>query len=150
MPITVIITSGETGADQGALRAAKALGLKTGGHAPTGYKTEDGPAPWLEALFGLVDTKDYGEMNALVADALLIIGVRSIGANHAENYFTAEGKPTLWLNEYQAMNADARLRLWVARNNISTLCISGNRERRSPGIGGAVERFLLEVLPKCR
>ena len=153
--ICAIYSSGETGADQAALRAGKALGLKTGGYAPPGWMTEAGPSPWLGAMFGLTEytggeQDGAPEMNALVSDGLLIIGTRSRGANFAERFFHAEGKPSLWLNEYQAMNAEARFRLWIARNNIQRLFVCGNRERRSPGIGGAVERFLLDAIPKCR
>jgi uncharacterized membrane protein YfcA len=35
------------GADQAALRAARADGVLTGGFAPQGWLTEDGPTPWL-------------------------------------------------------------------------------------------------------
>ena len=49
-----IITGGQTGADQAALRAACAAGLATGGWAPAGWATEEGPALGL-AFFGLVE-----------------------------------------------------------------------------------------------
>ena len=45
-----IISGGQTGVDQAALRAAKACGIPTGGWAPKGWRTEDGPAPWLADL----------------------------------------------------------------------------------------------------
>jgi len=44
-----IITGGQIGADQGALRAARAAGIATGGWAPAGWETEAGPAPELLA-----------------------------------------------------------------------------------------------------
>lgn len=53
MPIKVI-SGGQTGVDQAALRAARAAGLPTGGWACKGWVTEAGPAPWL-ADFGLVE-----------------------------------------------------------------------------------------------
>jgi Circularly permutated YpsA SLOG family len=52
--IARIITGGQTGADQGGLRAARAAGIATGGFAPKGWATETGAAPWL-AEFGLVE-----------------------------------------------------------------------------------------------
>ena len=45
-----VISGGQTGVDQAALRAARALGIPTGGWAPRGRATEDGPAPWLADL----------------------------------------------------------------------------------------------------
>src|SRR4051794_32052929 len=49
-----VISGGQTGADQGGLRAARACVIPTGGWAPRGWLTEAGPAPWL-AEFGLVE-----------------------------------------------------------------------------------------------
>lgn len=40
-----IISGGQTGADQGALVAAKQLGIETGGWTPRGFLTEAGPCP---------------------------------------------------------------------------------------------------------
>ena len=50
---TQIISGGQTGADQGALRAALDLGISTGGVAPKGYKTETGPHQVLPYVYGL-------------------------------------------------------------------------------------------------
>ena len=52
--IDKVVTGGQAGADQGALRAARAAGIATGGYALAGWVTEAGPAPWL-AFFGLVE-----------------------------------------------------------------------------------------------
>jgi hypothetical protein len=34
---------------------------------------------------------------------------------------------------------------WLVRQRVKVLNVAGNRESRSPGIGGQVERFLGEV-----
>jgi hypothetical protein len=52
-----VISGGQTGADQGGLRAAQACGIPTGGWAPRGWLTEAGPAPWL-ADWGLVECQE--------------------------------------------------------------------------------------------
>lgn len=49
----IIISGGQTGVDQIALAVARELGLKTGGWAPMGYLTEDGPNPSLLTSYGL-------------------------------------------------------------------------------------------------
>jgi hypothetical protein len=36
-----VISGGQTGVDQAALRAAQACGLETGGYAPLGWETEE-------------------------------------------------------------------------------------------------------------
>src|SRR5262245_66068914 len=52
-----VISRGQTGVDQGGLRAARAFAIPTGGWAPRGWLTEDGPAPWL-ADWGLVECEE--------------------------------------------------------------------------------------------
>ena len=47
--LSFVISGGQTGVDQAALRAARTAGIPTGGFAPLGWSTEDGPAPWLHA-----------------------------------------------------------------------------------------------------
>lgn len=59
MTLTKIISGGQTGVDQAALRAARDLGITTSGTAPLGWITEDGPAPWL-ADFGLIEADWLG------------------------------------------------------------------------------------------
>jgi hypothetical protein len=54
-----VISGGQTGVDQAALRAARAAGIPTGGWAARGWATEDGPAPWL-ADFGLAECPEPG------------------------------------------------------------------------------------------
>ena len=51
--IKKIISGGQTGIDRMALGVAKSLGIPTGGTAPKGYKTEDGPDLELKTIFGL-------------------------------------------------------------------------------------------------
>jgi hypothetical protein len=40
-----VISGFQIGVDQGAMRAAKAAGIPTGGAMPKGFLTEDGPRP---------------------------------------------------------------------------------------------------------
>jgi predicted deacetylase len=145
-----IISGGQSGADQAALRAAKAAGLPTGGFAPKGWLTEDGPAPWLKE-FGLVETADTSYPSRTrrnvceLAHACLWFG----------NPYSPGGKLTLRLCEEVAIPH------YVA-NTVSTprdvadwlkgwvlpicpepvLLVAGNRESGNPGIGERVERFL--------
>lgn len=59
--LEAVISGGQTGSDQAGIRAARRLGLATGGYAPRGWRTLDGPAPWLGTEFGLVEhwSSDY-------------------------------------------------------------------------------------------
>jgi hypothetical protein len=66
-----VISGGQSGADQAAIRAARAAGIPTGGTAPRGWIAEvpDGPSRWVHrpcpwlADFGLVECPEpTGEM----------------------------------------------------------------------------------------
>jgi hypothetical protein len=145
-----IISGGQTGADQAALLAAKSLGIPTTGYAPHGWRTEKGPAPWLETLYGLMEHPDGDylsrtEENVRMSDGTVIFGNRSRGSNRTEEFCRVIGKPCLWLKEYQNGTSHTQFRIWMNNHRIKVLNVAGNRESRSPGIGAAVERFLMEA-----
>lgn len=56
-----VISGGQTGVDQAALKAAKELGIPTGGYMPRGFLTLEGNKPEFEKLYGMVQmaTSDY-------------------------------------------------------------------------------------------
>ena len=47
-----VISGGQTGADQAGWRAARAVGIPTGGWMPLGFLTEDSPRPEFADLYG--------------------------------------------------------------------------------------------------
>lgn len=152
--ITLLISGGQTGADQGGLRAAKKLGIKTSGTAPKHYTTEVGPAPWLFTEFKLFEDDneyDYAprtRKNVEDSDATVIFGKRSRGSNLTERLCKELGKPMLWIQypDERVQMAETKFRLWLARTNPTILNVAGNRESVSPGIGRAVELFLTRAL----
>jgi hypothetical protein len=150
-----IISGGQTGADQGGLRAARLAGIPTGGWAPKGWETEDGPAPWL-ADFGLVECEVPGyaartERNAREGHCTLWFGdPNSRGGRTTlkavERFGTGVCRITPGLGCRPSTVVDF---LW--RNPQYTVVnVAGNRESISPGIGDRVERFLLEVFRQLR
>lgn len=148
---SLVISGGQTGADQGGLRAAHALGIPTGGWAPKGYRTEQGPQPKLGSVFGLEEhpTEDDYEprtyLNVQTADATVIFGRRSRGSNLTERICKKTGKPFLWVQDTTKTSERIRFRLWLGRHLPECLNVAGNRESVSPGIGAEVEAFLLWV-----
>src|SRR5215470_494378 len=97
-----VISGGQNGADQGGLRAAKALGIPTGGWAPKGWMTEDGPAEGLLRSFGLRKYPKSGysvrtKANVLEADATVIFGQQSSGSLITAEECERVGKPCLWI-----------------------------------------------------
>ena len=74
-----IISGGQTGVDQIALKVAHKLGIETGGIAPKGYRTETGFNFELRDVYGLIqhESAEYPprtEMNILNSDCTLLFG----------------------------------------------------------------------------
>jgi hypothetical protein len=154
--IVRVISGGQTGADQAGLRAAKACGLATGGWVPRGWRTDDGPAPWL-AEYGCQEhhSSQYAPRtiaNVRMATTLIWFGDATspggrltLSTAKAEHLHTIEIRfpgslkdPLEWIQQW----------LYTARNEDpdGTWMIAGNRERTNPGIGAFVEKVLLKAL----
>lgn len=160
--IAKIISGGQTGADQGGLAAGRLLGLETGGHAPRGWRTQDGSTPEL-ALFGLTedDSPAYPprtRKNVANSDGTLFFGNSSSpGGRLTIRYCRELEKPyftVLWPDPGQVVDKLPVFRAWLAAERIHVLNVAGNREHTNPGICRAVSAFLIlavrpEGLP-CR
>ena len=153
-----IISGGQTGADQGGLLAARDCGIWTGGVAPKGWRTENGPAPWL-ANYQLVEaaTSDYTErtrMNVEQSDATILFGKSSAGTNQTIRLCSQLKKPYIWQQQTIGLSGQPKLstihylRTFIKRNVVKTgvLNIAGNRESVTPGIALWVREILRETL----
>ena len=148
-----IISGGQTGADRGGLEAGRALGLRTGGTAPKGWRTDEGHDPSLRT-FGLVEHElsSYPErtrQNVKDADATVVFGdASSPGSRLTFRLCRDYGRPVFHVPTErltdEAMVAD--FQAWRVLHRIGVLNVAGNRERRNPGIGVAVQAFLVEAL----
>lgn len=153
--IDLVISGGQTGADQGGLRAAKAEDFATGGWAPRGWRTDEGPAPWL-ANFGLQEEPYFlgyrirTLKNVRMADAVIWVGnPESPGGVLTCPTAEARGLPVLYVVYPYGPDPIAAMRdfIWKFRAaDRKTLMIAGNRERTNPGIGAFTERVLGEAL----
>lgn len=75
MKIEKVISGGQIGADIAGLRAAKKLGIPTGGYVPKGWRTLNGSNPAL-VDYGCIETNDAGypfrtRLNVRNSDATL-------------------------------------------------------------------------------
>lgn len=95
-----IVSGGQTGIDRMGLEVAKELGLKTGGYAPKGWKTEKGSDPSL-ADFGLNEhhSDEYNprtELNVMLSAGTLIFGdEKSPGSKSTLKFISKHKKPHL-------------------------------------------------------
>ena len=143
--IEKIISGGQTGADRGGLIAGKSLGLETGGTAPKGWKTEEGPYPALGHFYGLLEGPPgytaRTRININDGDATLIVGnVHSPGSQRTLQMCQLLGKP------YRVNPTAEALKEWIVRNGIEVLNVAGNRESVTPGIQEKTFRLLRAAL----
>ena len=150
--LTKVVSGGQTGADQAGLRAARVAGVETGGWAPLGWETEDGPAPWL-ASFGLVECPKRGypartEANARDSDGTLWFGsTDSTGFRAAVAACRKHGKPYFIVEEGVTRPSD--ILAWLNAHQVETMNVAGNRESKNPGLGERVEAFLGRVFDQA-
>ena len=98
--IRKVWSGGQTGVDQAAWRAAKSLGIDTGGVMPKGFLTHDGPRPHFAELYGAEEdaSADYAsrtERNVQLTDFTLRIATHwnSAGERCTANAIVKHGKP---------------------------------------------------------
>lgn len=151
--IELVISGGQTGADQGGLRAARAAGIPTGGWAPKGWHTEDGPATWL-ADFGLKECQEgvtaserykYRRQRCVRdCDAAILFG--DAGSNGSRGLINdcESWRRRLYIVE-GGITTPNDVANWARSWRVRRLMVAGNRESSSPGIGERVERFLGRV-----
>jgi len=151
-----IVSGGQTGADQGALEAARRLGIPTGGWMPKGFMTEAGRRPEFAARYGMREhpRPDYTsrtEANVTDSDGTLIFGdVLSPGSRDTRAFCAEHDKPCLvvpWRpGRKPPPRAVADVRRWLERHAIRVLNVAGNRESVQPGIEEAARDFLASAL----
>lgn len=124
-PVNRIVSGGQTGIDQLGLEVGRCLGITTGGIAPKGYITENGPDLRL---------RDYGlrehplatypprtRANVKQSDGTVLLGVLAGGTKLTLTVCVEEGKP------YCVNPTADQLRQWLVTNQISVLNVAGSR-----------------------
>jgi hypothetical protein len=121
-----VISGGQTGADRIGLEVAKSFKLPTGGMAPKGWMTENGPDPTLIA-FGLEESTSARYTprtihNLQNSDGTVLFGnMASPGSLETIKGCIANGKPYI-TNPLPFELAD-----WIQEKDIKVLNVAGNR-----------------------
>lgn len=156
--LTKVISGGQTGVDQGALRAAIDFGLDVGGWCPPGRLSESGPIP---EEFQLTETpREHSEFapevprslrtewNVRDADATLLAVPKSLvgdpGTNWSAEAALRHRRPVLQVDPHDAGARDEIAR-WVRDLGIATLNVAGPSESTAPGIEAATYKLMSGV-----
>ena len=149
--LEMIISGGETGAEQAGWRAAKRYGVRTGGWMPRGFLTEDGPRPEFAESYAAAEMPTDSavariEQNVQDSDATLWFGVTtSFAASVTVERCIVFNKPCMPIDPDVSFEP-SHIATWILVNHIKTLNVTGNSEAEERGIGDRVERFIGQVL----
>lgn len=163
--IEKIISGGQTGVDQAALRAATEIGVSIGGWCPKGGLDEnaknirDQYSNLQETSTSNPDERTKlniqdSDGTLIIVPSLLVLEKIKDGTALTIDYANNQKKPLLIIDISHAENASEVLLEWVNANYIRTLNIAGPRESNSPGIYDAACALLkniffqLKIFPK--
>ncbi|MFH1984743.1 MAG: putative molybdenum carrier protein [Pseudomonadota bacterium] len=156
MTITKIISGGQTGADQGALDAAIAMGIDHSGWIPKGRLTESGPLP-EKYLLKEMPSKSYPkrtEKNILDSDGTVIIsrGRLAGGSALTKKLALQHGKPVLHINlkKISPKEATGSIFAWTEMHRVAVLNVAGPRASKDPLIYEDVKAIVGGLLKEPR
>jgi len=135
MTLKRVVSGGQTGADQQGLFEGRRLGLETGGWVPKGWRTEDGPAPWL-AAFGCLehDSSTYPPRTAQnVADSEATLWFGHIGS---PGYYCTYNAVKRYRRDWH-VNPGEDIMQGVAEH-YTVINVAGNRASINPGVANRV------------
>ena len=130
----MIISGGQTGADEAGLEAAHVNGIKTGGYAPKNYKTSIGPNPQLlRDKYGLKEfhlgykERTWANVEAAQATVRLCVDFWSAGEICTLNAIKHYNRPYFDVYLPNPISVFDFVS-WLNRYNISILNVAGNTQ----------------------
>ena len=147
-----IVSGGQTGADQGALDAAIALGISHGGWCPLGRRSEAGRIPSRYQLSETASSaySERTERNVVDSDGTLIVtrGTPTGGTAYTVELTRKHRRPHLVIDlDATDMNGAARtVKEWLAESGVATLNVAGPRASKHPTMADDVRRLLITAL----
>ena len=159
MPISKIVSGGQTGADRGGLEAAIYCELPHGGWCPKGRKAEDGgiPAKYQLQEMKSVDYLKRTEANVVDSDATVVFtyGEATGGSLRTIQFATKHHRPCLHVDLDKDFRKDATQKIidWFAGKLDQPapppkciLNVAGSRAKKAPGIEQAVMILMVDVI----
>lgn len=158
IPVELVISGGQTGADRAGLDAALAVGLPIDGYCPAGRPAEDGV---IDERYPLRETgsSGFGERTALNVKhsvATLLVSLHpidvNVGGGSAKTLRLCHkhGRPCLPVQLHRTLPASGRMVAqvvaWLRKRNVIVLNVAGPRESKERGLYAAALAFLTNVL----
>jgi hypothetical protein len=161
--LKTIISGGQTGVDQAALRAALELDFRIGGWCPPGWMSQN---PVIPSEFALTETEkerssnapdiprsQRTEYNVRDSDATLILYPHIIrndpGTEYTIQCARQYKKPFLVVDPYAA-DAFKLISNWLKETSVGTLNIAGPSEGTLHGIYDQTRRLIYGILLKMK
>lgn len=154
MPITRIVSGGQTGVDRAALDVAQELGIEVGGWVPKGRLAEDGRVPDRYDLKETPssDAVQRTEWNVRDSHATLFFSDGPLVGGSATTFAFAErsGRPHLHvdLSKTTVPEAVDAISRWLSDGRCEVLNVAGPRLSETPGVDERVRAVLRPVLAK--
>jgi hypothetical protein len=152
----IVISGGQTGADQAGWRAAQACGIATGGWMPLHFMTENGPDGSLGRLYGAkaMPTGSYAARtarNVRESDGTLWFGTTDTpGTKTTLEACEVWRRPVFLVEPHRSILPSDAVQWLRNQPQVHVLNVAGNRESKNPGIGERVERFLIAVFKRVK
>ncbi len=153
-----IISGGQTGVDQAALKVAQELGFDIGGWCPPDRLSEEGPIPYpltptpQGSSRPDIPRSQRTEWNVRDADATLIFEPKPLlaedpGTRWTKTCCSRMKKPFLVCDPYDP-EVMVKIPEWLTRIDPTVLNIAGPSEKTAPGISGIVYNILTNTLSR--
>ena len=157
MKISMIVSGGQTGVDQGALQACQWIDFPYGGWVPMGRLTEAGTLPGTFKGMQEHSSADYlkrTEANVVDSDATLLLchGKPEGGTLRTARFAIKHKRPWFHVRMDKPMDSEVRECVeWMkeACPDNCVLNVAGTRESKKPGIQKAALVYVLEILGKA-
>jgi len=154
--LELVMSGGQTGADQAGLRIAKQFGIPTGGWMPLDWQTGAGPRPDFEQLYGMKclhhgGYKERTEANVRLSNGTIRFAADfySMGEKCTLNAINDNNKPYMDIDINNPVSTTIVAK-WIREKNIKKLNIAGNTQPAKPNakafkITEFTEQFLSEL-----
>jgi len=152
--VTKVISGGQIGADIAGLKAAQALGIKTGGFLPKGWETKDGPKPEYAELYGMEELLVEGYAARTKINVIYSQGTMRFARNwNSRGELATLRELKKFKKPYHDVDIEMleiffekemnRAAWWIQKNKIGILNIAGNAIK---DIEPIVQEFLEAIL----